>query len=144
MIQASLFCLTNGYLQSSGWISQNSSIPFSRSSFQSLGLILFLTGFILNTYSDYYMLNQKKKNKTYVYPNSWPHQFVYSPNYLGEILEWTGYWLVHRNIYSFAFLVFTIANLLARAILTKDYYLLNFQSEANDNPNRKALIPFVW
>ena len=62
------------------------------------------------------------------------------PNYLGEILEWTGWAIASWSLAGAAFAVYTAANLAPRAFAHHAWYRQQFQ----DYPaRRKALVPFV-
>jgi len=65
---------------------------------------------------------------------------VSSPNYLGEIIEWTGFSILCWNLPALVFLVFTVSNLFPRAFSHHKWYLKTFADYPN---NRKVIIPFV-
>ena len=68
------------------------------------------------------------------------YRWVSCPNYLGEILEWSGWALATWSWPGLAFAVFTFANLAPRALSTHRWYRETF---ADYPPERKALVPFV-
>ena len=135
-ISSFIFCTLNGYCQASSWFYNKSTITELN---KYIGIILFVFGMSLNILSDYYMLYQKKKYKKYILPSSIFHKFILSPNYLGEIIEWIGYAILVNDIRATSFAIFTISNLVPRAVLNLDYYIELF----NVN-NKKAIIPFIW
>ena len=49
-----------------------------------------------------------------------------APNYLGEIVEWTGWALATWSLAGLAFAVYTAANLAPRAVANHDWYLSTF------------------
>jgi len=56
------------------------------------GLILFVTGFALAKQSDAILRDLRKPGETgYKIPFGGMYRFVSCPNYLGEILQWTGF-----------------------------------------------------
>ncbi len=61
-------------------------------------------------------------------------------NHLGEIIEWTGYVIMCWNLAAVAFLAWTIANLIPRALSHHRWYKQHF---GNYPARRKAVIPFV-
>ena len=62
------------------------------------------------------------------------------PNYLGEMLEWFGWALASWSPAGLAFALYTVANLMPRALQTHRWYRAQFP----DYPaNRKALVPFL-
>ncbi len=68
-------------------------------------------------------------------------RFVSSPNYFGEIVEWTGFAIVMGALPGFAFLAWTLANLVPRAVEHHRWYRATFA----DYPRaRRALVPFLF
>ena len=53
-------------------------------------------------------------------------RYVSCPNYLGEIVEWTGFALVMGALPGFAFLAWTLANLVPRALEHHRWYRATF------------------
>lgn len=106
------------------------------------GLILFLSGFFINIYSDNHLINLRKSGDTgYAIPRGFLFEFVSSPNLLGEIVEWMGFALMAWNLPAATFMVWTLANLIPRAKNHHDWYQKNFP----DYPaKRKAVIPFLY
>ena len=106
------------------------------------GLALFLGGWLLNQSADHRLIRMRRTDdSTYRIPRGWPFRFVTCPNYLGEIIEWSGWALASRSPAALAFAVFTFANLAPRARTHHRWYhdrLPDYPSE------RKALIPFVF
>jgi protein-S-isoprenylcysteine O-methyltransferase Ste14 len=63
---------------------------------------------------------------------------VSCPNYLGEIVEWTGFALLTWSLPAVSFAAWTVANLVPRALAHHRWYRERFP----DYPRRrKALIP---
>jgi protein-S-isoprenylcysteine O-methyltransferase Ste14 len=106
-----------------------------------VGFILFCFGYALNQNSDRILLRLRAKGDTgYKIPYGGGYRFVSCPNYLGEMVEWGGWALACWNPGATAFLIWTAANLIPRAIKTHRWY----REEFPDYPReRKALIPFV-
>jgi protein-S-isoprenylcysteine O-methyltransferase Ste14 len=65
---------------------------------------------------------------------------VSCPNYLGEMLEWFGWALATWSIAGLAFALYTVANLLPRALQHHRWYRAKFADYPAD---RKALVPYV-
>jgi 3-oxo-5-alpha-steroid 4-dehydrogenase 1 len=65
---------------------------------------------------------------------------VSSPNYLGEIIEWTGWAIATWSLAGFSFALYTFANLAPRAFANHRWYRETFDDYP---PDRKALIPGV-
>ena len=77
---------------------------------------------------------------TYRIPYGGGFRWVTCPNYLGEIIEWSGWALASRSPAGLAFAVFTFANLAPRALAHHRWYHDRFPAYPSD---RKALIPFL-
>ena len=106
-----------------------------------VGLVLFVFGMVLNVSSDGILFRLRESGATgYKIPRGGLFRYVSCPNYLGEILEWTGWALATWSPAGLSFAVWTIANLAPRALAHHEWYRRNF----NDYPpGRKALVPFV-
>ena len=105
------------------------------------GLALMVLGFFVHAYTDHRLRNLRKPGETgYKIPRGWLFDYVTSPNYLGEIVEWLGFALAAWNLAALAFLIWTISNLLPRAIAHHRWYLEKFPDYPKE---RKALIPFL-
>lgn len=111
------------------------SVPFIA------GVLLFLTGFVINKTADEKLRLMRKNNPgNYVLPRGWFFEYISCPHYFGEIVEWLGWAVMTLSPGGFAFFVFTFANLFPRAVKTHLWY-----SEKFDNypVKRKAVIPFI-
>jgi 3-oxo-5-alpha-steroid 4-dehydrogenase 1 len=105
------------------------------------GIILFFTGFVVNKIADEKLRRLRKENPSgYVLPGGWLFNYISSPHYFGEIIEWGGWALATWSLPGLAFFIFTIANLFPRAVSSHKWYRENFPEYPSD---RKALIPFV-
>ncbi|TVR42509.1 MAG: DUF1295 domain-containing protein [Cryomorphaceae bacterium] len=111
------------------------SLPFM------FGTILFFAGMLINMHSDHVLLNLRKPGeKTYRIPKGGLFRWVSCPNLFGEMVEWAGYALLTWNLASLSFAVWTVANLLPRAMAHHRWYQRRFP----DYPSgRKAVIPGV-
>lgn len=79
-----------------------------------LGTLIFFSGFLLNIDSDNRLLRLKKEkdeSNEYKIPKGGLFEYVSAANYFSECLEWTGYALAVWNLSSFAFALFTWANI---------------------------------
>jgi hypothetical protein len=106
-----------------------------------IGTVVFLCGFVINLLSDK-ILRELKKNSdgTYNIPYGGMFTFISSPNYFGEIIEWVGWAILTWSLPGLLFALFTIANLLPRAVSHHKWYKNTFP----DYPEgRKAIIPFL-
>ena len=106
-----------------------------------VGLILFLLGAALNIWSDYWLLFLRRRSANdRVLPSGGPFNLVCCPNLAGEIIEWIGFALLTWSLPGVAFALWTIANLLPRALWRRDWYRENFEMFPK---RRAALIPGV-
>lgn len=127
-------------LNASGNAVALSSRPFDLSF--GLGTIVFLVGFVMNVHSDAVLRGLRSGDETgYSIPQHGAHRLVTSPNYLGELLEWVGFALAAQTTASWAFVIFTFANLAPRARAHQRWYREKF---ADYPPSRKKLVPFIW
>ena len=105
------------------------------------GVILFIAGFSINKTADELLRKFRKESPyEYILPKGWLFNYISSPHYFGEIVEWGGWALMTWSLPGLAFFVFTFANLLPRAISSHKWYRSNFP----DYPaGRKAVVPFL-
>jgi protein-S-isoprenylcysteine O-methyltransferase Ste14 len=107
-----------------------------------VGLALFAGGYAINRWSDRELRLLRAPGETgYKIPHGGLYEWVSCPNYLGEIIEWTGWALATWSLPGLAFALWTIANLAPRALSHHTWYREQFE---NYPPGRKALIPRVW
>jgi len=107
-----------------------------------IGVALFILGAGINLHSDAILRALRKPgDSSYTIPNKGLHKQVASPNYFGEIVEWSGFALAASTMPALAFLLFTIANLVPRARDHLNWYRQTFPSYPEE---RRALIPKVW
>jgi 3-oxo-5-alpha-steroid 4-dehydrogenase 1 len=105
------------------------------------GAILFTTGFIINKTADEKLHNLRTETPDeYVIPEGWLFNYISSPHYFGEIIEWAGWAVMTWSLPGLAFFIFTFANLFPRAISSHRWYRTNF---AKYPAKRKAVIPFI-
>jgi len=137
-----IFNSLNAYLNAS-WISQFGSYTLSWIITPEfiIGASLFFVGYYIHYRSDVILFNLRKPNETtYKIPQGFLYRWTCCPNYLGEILTWIGFSIACWSLPGLAFAVFTIANLLPRAISHLHWY----QNKFNEFPrDRKALIPYL-
>ncbi len=108
----------------------------------SAGLMLFLFGFWANKKSDHVLQKIKKKNGSghYEIPDEFLYRYISCPNYFSESLQWLGWAVMTMAPPAWVFFLWTLANLLPRAVTHHRWYQENFP----DYPNkRKAFFPFV-
>lgn len=106
-----------------------------------LGGLLFLTGMVINIRSDNTLLSLRKNSSGgYSIPAGGMFRYVSCPNFFGEILEWAGFAIMTWSPAALAFAVWTLANLVPRALDHHRWYRNRFVDYPD---NRKALIPFI-
>ena len=106
-----------------------------------VGFLLFATGMFTNLSSDNLLIALRKSSVNgYQIPQKGMFKWVSCPNYLGEIVEWVGFATMAWNLAAFSFAIWTIVNLLPRAIDHHKWYRQYF---AGYPEKRKAIIPFI-
>ena len=104
-----------------------------------VGLALFAVGAGLNVWADYRLKYLRKMSgQDRVVPTGGPFRFVCCPNLAGEIIEWTGFALLTWSLPGLAFALWTIANLVPRALWRREWYRESFDDFPRE---RAALIP---
>jgi 3-oxo-5-alpha-steroid 4-dehydrogenase 1 len=105
----------------------------------ALGVLCFLVGWAINQHADTTLIRLRKPGDTgYEIPRGGMYRWISCPNYLGEMLEWIGWAIASWSLAGTAFAVFTIANLLPRAIANHRWYKQAFPDYP---PARRAIIP---
>jgi len=107
-----------------------------------IGVALFSAGFVVNRHSDKVLrLLRAPGESGYHIPTGGMYRWVSSPNYLGEILEWTGWAIATWSLAGVAFTLWALANLAPRARSHHKWY----QEQFPDYPqHRRVLLPGVW
>jgi 3-oxo-5-alpha-steroid 4-dehydrogenase 1 len=106
------------------------------------GAALFIIGFIINRQSDQILRSLRRPGESgYRIANTGLYRWISSPNYLGEMIIWSGWALATWSPAGLAFAFWTAANLLPRARANHLWYRKQFPDYPSD---RKALIPKIW
>jgi 3-oxo-5-alpha-steroid 4-dehydrogenase 1 len=105
------------------------------------GTMVFAGGFAIHAQADHILNKLKNTGHTgYRIPYGGLFRWVSCPNYLGEIIQWSGWALATWSPAAVCFMLWTIANLAPRAVFHHKWYHGTF----SDYPRRrKALIPFI-
>jgi protein-S-isoprenylcysteine O-methyltransferase Ste14 len=139
-----LFNLANGYLNArwiytlgperpAAWLADPRFIG---------GVALFVIGSAINRQSDRILFNLRKPGERgYRIPYGGFYRFVSCPNYLGELVEWTGWALCTFSPAGLAFALASAANLLPRARTHHRWYKETFADYPRE---RKAIVPFLY
>ena len=105
------------------------------------GCLLFIAGLIINWTADNRLIHLRKRGETgYKIPQGWLFSYISCPNLFGELIEWGGFALLCSNLPALTFFIWTVANLLPRALAHHRWYKENF---ADYPTERRAVIPFV-
>jgi 3-oxo-5-alpha-steroid 4-dehydrogenase 1 len=140
---AILFNSVNGYIN--GYWLAHFADKMEINSFtgirMAIGIMVFLTGFIINQYHDRILIKLRKGNDVgYQIPIGGLFKYISCPNFLGEMITWIGFLIVTSSLPAMAFLIWTMVNLIPRAIDHHKWY----QKYFSDYPvNRKALFPSI-
>jgi 3-oxo-5-alpha-steroid 4-dehydrogenase 1 len=143
VFSAILFNTVNGYLNGY-WLSHFAPVTGNNmfTNFRLIiGVLIFLTGFIINQYHDRLLINLRHgQNTGYQIPFGGLFKLISCPNYLGEIISWFGFFIVTLGLPAFSFLVWTMVNLLPRALDHHKWYREKFREYPAD---RKAVFPYL-
>ncbi len=105
------------------------------------GFSIFFLGMFINWQADNILIHLRKPGDTgYVIPQNGFFSFVSCPNHFGEILEWFGFAILVWSLPALAFAVWTLVNLMPRALHHHQWYKQSFPEYP---PERKALLPFI-
>jgi 3-oxo-5-alpha-steroid 4-dehydrogenase 1 len=140
---AIFFNLVNGFLNGYyfGTVSAGYSIEWLYDIRFILGSILFVSGMFINVRSDNSLLALRKSSGNgYSIPMGGMFRYVSCPNFFGEIVEWTGFAVMTWSPAALAFAVWTVVNLVPRALDHHRWYRNRFENYPGD---RKALIPYI-
>ena len=88
--------------------------------------------------------NTTTTSHNYLIPYGYMFTHISCPHFFGEILEWIGYSIMVNTTYSWSFAIFTICNLLPRAISQHSWYMHVGFPTTYPTLHRKAIIPFIW
>jgi protein-S-isoprenylcysteine O-methyltransferase Ste14 len=106
-----------------------------------LGAAVFLVGLVINVRADRRLMSLRRPGETgYKIPRGGLHEYVSSPNYLGEIIEWLGWAMATWSLPGLAFAAYTAANLVPRAL---SHHAWNKKTFSEYPARRKALVPFL-
>lgn len=106
-----------------------------------IGASLFVIGMAINIISDEKLMRLRKPGETgYKIPQGWLFKYVSCPNLMGEMVEWIGFAVMTWSLPGLTFAVWTIANLLPRALEHHKFYHQRFPDYPKE---RKAVVPFV-
>ncbi len=105
------------------------------------GVLLFMGGFYIHSRSDTILRRLRwTSGAGYRIPHGFLYRWISAPNYLGEMVQWAGWALLTWSLAGASFAVWTVANLLPRALTNHRWYHEHFE----DYPqHRRAVLPFL-
>ena len=126
-----LFTFSGGY--ASDWLLDPRSIS---------GMVVFAAGYVTNRWADHALRQERLRTaQPYCRMDGGLFRRVCCPNYLGEMMIWSGWALATWSLAGLSFAVWTAANLLPRARAHRAWCLEHLE----DYPaSRKAAIPGIW
>jgi hypothetical protein len=105
------------------------------------GALMFCAGFATHASADAILRGLRKPGDgAYLIPHGRAFRLLSCPNYSGEILEWCGFALATWSAAGLSFAVFTVANLLPRALSHHRWYRETFPDYPRE---RRAVLPFL-
>jgi steroid 5-alpha reductase family enzyme len=105
------------------------------------GVLLFAGGMYINLKADARLIALRGEgDSNYQIPRGWLFERISCPNHFGEMIEWLGFALLTWSLPALAFFIWTVANLLPRALAHHKWYKRQFADYPVD---RKAVIPGV-
>jgi protein-S-isoprenylcysteine O-methyltransferase Ste14 len=105
------------------------------------GLLLFVAGFAIHARADAVLRGLRAPGETaYRVPRGFLFERVSCPNYLGEIVEWSGWALLTWSLSGLSFAFWSVANLAPRALAHHRWYRERFPDYPRE---RRALLPLL-
>lgn len=106
-----------------------------------IGLFVFVLGFFIHYKADDILITLREtKGPGYHIPEGFLYRYISCPNYFGEMIEWLGFAIICWSFPAWVFLIWTVANLLPRALSNHKWYHVTFPAYPK---NRKAIIPYI-
>lgn len=148
MLSGVTFNVINGIMQGGAlfWFPQEAYAEgwsYLTSPTALMGFAVFFIGMGINLHSDHVIRSLRKPGDSRHYlPQGGMYHFVTSGNYLGEIIEWTGYAIIAGSPAAWVFVWWTAANLVPRAHAIHKKYRSEFGNAAVGK--RKRVFPFIY
>jgi hypothetical protein len=106
-----------------------------------LGILIFLTGMIINLTADEKLIHMRKTRANgYQIPYGGLFNKISCPNFFGEMVEWLGFAILCWSLPALSFFIWTLCNLLPRALDHHRWYKKQFPDYPAD---RKAVVPYL-
>jgi 3-oxo-5-alpha-steroid 4-dehydrogenase 1 len=107
-----------------------------------VGTIVFFSGMAINMHADHVLFTLRKPGETdYKVPQGGLYRWISCPNYLGEILEWSGWAIAAWSPAGLVFAIWTFANLAPRALSNHRW---NVAKVPGYPAKRWALVPYLF
>ena len=136
------FNLLNGYNNGAALVANGAEGVTLMTPHFLVGTAVFVTGFAMHYQADRTIRGLRERGEgLYGIPQGGLFRWVSSPHYLGEIVQWAGWALLTWSLAGLAFALFTVCNLLPRAISNQRWYHQQF---ADYPARRKALVPYLF
>lgn len=105
------------------------------------GVSIFISGFVINQVHDRILIRLRKTSTNgYKIPYGGLFKYISCPNFFGEIIEWLGFAILCWSLPALAFLIWTMVNLIPRALDHHKWYRSHFTDYPQD---RKAILPKI-
>lgn len=128
MLSAVLFNSANGGFLSYHFAHRQYATDWYLSAPFVVGGILFFVGAAINMWSDYKLIGLRKEGETgYKIPRGGLFEWMSCPNLFGEMVEWLGFALMVWDWAAWSFWVWTLANLVPRALAHHAWYQKTFE-----------------
>jgi 3-oxo-5-alpha-steroid 4-dehydrogenase 1 len=126
-----LFTLSGGY--EGGWLRDPRFVA---------GVLVFAAGYGINRWADHALRRERTRTGLrYCRMDSGLFRYVCCPNYLGEMLIWTGWAMATWSLSGLSFAVWTAANLLPRARAHRAWCVKHLDGYPAE---RRAALPGIW
>ena len=148
-IQVFVTLLGTAYSTMDSYLQNKYVLSLSNSSMSSLsmlryavGITIFFIGLFINLQADYSLikLSKNRKKGQYIIPRGFMFEYISSPNFFGETVEWLGYAICVWTLCGWGLFIQTFFTLIPRGTNRHQYYKKKFSDYP---PNRKAVIPFI-
>ena len=143
VIMAFCFNLMNGYINGYylGSLSEQYALSWLYDPRFIAGFLMFCSGLAINWQSDNILIHLREMGETgYKIPYGGFFRYISCQNHFSEIIEWSGFALMTWSLPGLAFAIWTLVNLMPRALHHHKWYQATFPDYPAD---RKALIPFI-
>lgn len=108
------------------------------------GTAVFFIGMAINLHSDHVIRHLRQPGETaHKIPRGGLYNYVASANYLGELIEWTGFALLTWSIAGVVFVLWTAANLIPRSAKIHARYCAEF-GDTYSRLHRRRIFPFIY